>query len=685
MAVIPRSRGPGVMPGRAAVPQSTGVEAGIASARAMEAFGRVGQQVAFDIRGDQMREEKRIADEKRREAERQADIVNSSAAVLQQGLGKQALLERAKLLSARVMTGELNDQQAGEAWASATAEAVAKHADPLAKGYKEEVSARLKVQAEEIAGTVIREAGRVRVREEVKANLMGTLEVMEREAMENRDRALQVATAAVQRLGAAAGFGVDDQFKLVQTFREKTAYTAGERMVLAAGANLQALDSLVARFNSDEFSDLSPDSRQRLEVKAQNRRAQVQHDQEVAQRRAEAAAERRMRSAEHAVRAVQSIVDGGALPDDATLTDAHRAAAGTPWGAALKTLVGESAQRAAFGSLSPDQQQQALLELRGKANASGISPAGMERLRTFETIASRTRENVDKDALAWGVNSRLVPAAAEIRLDSLGALSQSIDARVDQARTVSAKLRRPVSPLFAHEAQRFGEMLQAMPLDQRKGAVRMLASKLPPEQQRALAGQVAPQDSSLALAMHAASLPSGPFDPVDLMLRGADAVKSGRIKKAGDDSSVGADRQRIAKDLGKVAWPTTRARDAAIEAAWLAYDGLRDLKGSGSRDDAMKVATGGGLADWGGNKVPVPPGWTERRFSNAMGKLTAADIERQARGPLSIGGAQVGQDALLRALPSATLIPMGPGQYAIDAGGVVVGADNKPFLLKLGD
>ncbi len=676
MAQIPMGQGRRVMPGSAPMHQVTGVEAGMASARALENLGQTGIQVATGLMAQQTHLDV--------QAKQAADSEARSAAALRLEEGKLNLRLEAKTLAERVIAGDLAEKDLSGEWKSISSRVQTNMTADIAPDHKEIISKQLRIKTDELGGLVLQDAVRTRTRDVTRANVLSTMELFERNALEDRPKAVLSAEQLLTSLGPAAGLGPDDQFRALQGFRERTAYNLGERMVLGAGKNLQALDGVSARVNSDEFADLSPERRQSLEVKISNHRAQIAHEQDTAQRRSEALVERRLRDAEHSTKALQTMIDGGALPDDKTLSEVQARTAHTPYAGAVKALISQGAERAAFGSMTPDQQQERLVQARTQLNQQGASPAALERLKTFEGIASKTRDLVERDPLMWGLQSRLLTGPAPLRMDSLNSLAESLGERAAQAQLVAAQLRKPVSPLFANEAQRLGEMMAALPLEQKKGAVRMLAQGLPPEQQRALAGQLNEQDNALALAMHASSLPQGGgADAVELILRGQDAVKAGRIKK--DDTVTALDRAKIAKELNAVAWATPRARDAAVQAAWLIYDGQRDAKGSGSQREAVKLATGGGLAEWGDGKVPVPPGWTESRFRSSMRSLSADELTRQSQGPLFIGASEIAPADLLRAMPKATLIPLGPGRYAIDAGGMVVDAKRRPFVFTLGN
>lgn len=660
---------------------------GLSNATA-EAIGRMGQ--VFEGQAlDSIQSARLQAEQQARQQQQLQDDADKARGLAVMGEAKVRLHDSMQSLSDRILSGQVDGVAALGEWDSMRSNITEEATRKLPGHIAERVGAQIKLDASQLASTGIGRAVETRRRETTRADMGTALEGFEREALTDRPKALALATEAVLRLGASAGYGPDDQQRLLQGFRERTAANAAEQRLLASSRDPAKLDAFEQQLRGEDFADLSPHIRERFEVRIENKRAALQHAAEVAQRRLEAARARRLTEAEHAVRAVESIVDGGGIADDATLAKAQTAAMGTPWADVLKSTVQQAASRSAFGSLSPMQQEQALLQLRAQLNQTGANPHQMKQLQQFEAIRSRTREQVDRDPLAWGVQSRLLPEVAPLSIASLPELVQGLNQRASQAATVSAQLQRPVSPLLASEAQLLGESLGRLPADQKKTWLRGLASVLPPDQQRALAGQLRDQDGALALAMHAGSLPKTPTgDPVDLILRGHDAVASGRIKK--DDELTRGERMKLSRELDAVPWATPKARDAAIDAASLIMDGLRDQRSSGTasssdRKKAMLLALGGEIVDHGDGKTVAPPGWTEHRFRTAMRKVTADDIARQAPGGLTLNGQALPADALVRALPSARMVPLGPSRYALDLGGIVLGAGRQPFAFTLGD
>lgn len=616
------------------------------------------------------------------------ELADRASAAQHVKLGEERMGILADELNEQIRLGRQDKATAEKEWQARSADFVRDVSEQVPATFKQQVSNALDVRGLALSRHV-RGAAAIKDREDTKASLMGLIEAYERDATSDRPAALKKAAASIETLGAAAGLGADDQQRLMQQFREKSAATMADQRLLAASRDPRALDSFQQQLRGEEFADLSPDRREHLEQRIENKRANLQHAAEVAERRLEAARARRLTEGEHAVRAVQSIYDGGGIPDDGTLSKAQEKAAGGPWADVLKAAVQQGASRAAFGSLAPSQQDQALLEIRARLNRDGMSPQQQQQLQHFETIRNKTRELVDRDPLEWGVKSRLLPGARPLDLSSMQGFASTFAGRVDDASTVGAKTGRPTSPFFAGEAPRFGEMLSALPMDQKKAWLRVIASVAPPEQQRALAGQLKEQDGALALAMHAASMPpTAAGDPMALILRGHDAVAAGRIKK--DDESTRRERMTLARELDAVPWTTPKARDAAADAAGFILDGLRDQSRSGmasssDRTKAMQLALGGEIVDHGDGKTIAPPGWTENRFRAALRKVSAADIARQAPAGLTLNGQALTADALVKALPSARMVPLGPSRYALDLGGMVLGADRQYFTFTLGD
>jgi hypothetical protein len=456
-----------------------------------------------------------------------------------------------------------------------------------------------------------------------------------------------------------------------QNFRERTAYNAADAMIRANPNDHQSLDALQARINTNEFSDLTPERRGQLEQKILGRKQYLVNLEQIRIARTEAAAARRERQGEKMLNQVRDFVDNGGSLDQNFMDEAARAVSGTSSAPLLTSMLRQANESTSFAQLAPQQQREELIRLRGNANATGSNPALEKRLENFDRIAQATEKQLQNDPLVYGQRRNLI-ALQPLQFNGIDDLLPQLAVRTEQAAIVSARVKQPVSPLMADEAEKLSGVLRALPVPMQKTAVRNLARTLGPAMGQALAKQMSAKDNTLGLAFFASANATGaPRDAAELILKGADAVNSGRLKGAADDSTARMDHATIARNLAEVPWATTQARDAAVRAAQLAYDGLRDER-NGSVSKAIAY-TSGNLVEWAGSKVPIPHDWDERQFKRTLERFDPKKLERQAGGPtVFIGGQPLAVDKLAGSLQSVKLIPVGVGSYALESGGQMV-------------
>ncbi|WP_430421876.1 hypothetical protein [Methylibium petroleiphilum] len=607
------------------------------------------------------------------QAKRERVIADRAAAANGLELGRVRLAEAADVLDEDVRLGRVGKDEAEREWQERSAELVNAAAREVSGPLSVSVQGVLNIDREKLSGRV-RKAVSVRNMEDTRASLTGLLEAAERNALADRGAAVNKAAESLQTLGPFAGLGPDDQARLLSQFRERAAFNAGSAVVRGARDDMKALDGAMDRLHSDEFADLAPERLGQLETQILGRKQYLQSQEQTRIARAEAAAARRDREAESSFKAAQAVIDGGAALDPAYLEAVTARTAGTPYAPALKQLVQQSGERAGFAQQSPQEQQATILALRAQANASGSTPVLEQRIATFERLASEAEKQLRDDPLVYGVNRRLIDAVRPIQFSAIDQLVPQLQERAEQARTVSARVKLPVSPLLKSEAETAADMLAILPLEQRARAVRQIAQSVDTSMGQALAAQVSEKDQALGLAMFAAVNAGGaPRNVTALVLRGADAEKAGRLKGKNDGGAAARDHASIASELAAVPWSTTKARDAAVKATQLVYDGLRDERGgSASVREAITLATGG-LTEWAGTKVPMPPGMDERRFRRTLERLDPQRVALQAGGPeVMVGGQALPVEQLVRNMGAVRLVPAGPGVYALESGGQMV-------------
>lgn len=619
------------------------------------------------------------------EQTRLADAAAKATTLQRMHETEQDLRDAAEEIAGRVATGQLDKDEAPNEWKQISSERMMRGLEGVSPDYAPIAKGQLESKARTY-GRVVRQGVVRRQQDETRAGLLSYLETQERFAVTNPDAALNAATTAIAELAPYAGYGAQDAAKLTQGFRERAAANRAQDMVRGASEDISALDTALASLQGDAFADLTPEKRGQIENQVLARKSYLQQREQTRIAREEAAAARRAREAEEAYKATQTIIDNGAIPSPEYLDIVSAKTSGTPYGDALKTLLKQSSERTGFASLSPQQQQAQLLELRARANTLGTTPELEARIRTMTEIASKTQSQIETDPLLYGVNRRLIDEVQPVDLSNPQVLPAVLQQRAEQAATVSARIGRPVSPLLRSEAEQLAQQLGSLPVPQQRAMVSTIARSLEPRQAQALASQIAPKDDTLGLALFLSSnAQRAPRDPAELVLLGADAIKAGRIKPASDDSLARDDHRDIADRLSEVQWPTTQARDAAISAAQKVYDGLR---GTGKRSvrEAINLATGG-LTEWADAKVPMPYGMTPRDFRRSLESLDPKRVEEMAGGPQVFVGAQsLEVSTLVRNINAVRLIPAGVGSYALESGGqLVLTSRGVPLRIKIGD
>jgi hypothetical protein len=524
-----------------------------------------------------------------------------------------------------------------------------------------------------------------RTQGDVRSGLMQSTETYERLAASEPERALREFSILLDAMGPQAGLAPPEVQSLRQGFRERVAFNRASAMIRASRDSLPDLDAAMQAISGEQFADLDPGRRGQLEQQIVVRRQQVLHKEQLAAQRAALAAERRQREAAGAFDAITSLIDRGGLPNDATTHAAIAKVQGTPYQQPLQQLLAQGASRAGFASLPPAQQVATLDTLRARASTEGTSPEMEKRIATLSGIAERTRKDIDEDPLRAAFARRQIDGElAPLNVADLGTLSQQLAERRVQAQQASVWSGRPVSPLTKDEAQQLGQMIDAMPVQQRARALGAIAGAIPdPQQRQALAAQVAQDKQPIGLALAAASSMTNRGRSVsELILKGHDADKSGVLK---DKPRNVNDLALIAREIDGVQWSSQQARDAALRATTLIY---RALQADGSPNAQQAILLGvGGISEVNGAKVTRPWGWDESDFSAAVARgSNAATLAAMNDGAeqVLINGQPVALSTLARQWRDVQLRNYGDGAYAVIAGGgVVMRSNGQPFLYRV--
>lgn len=325
----------------------------------------------------------------------------------------------------------------------------------------------------------------------------------------------------------------------------------------------------------------------------------------------------------------------------------------------------------------PQLQIEELLEQAKPDPGEGFA----DRQRNYETLqraAQQVTEQRRKDPITYALRSGTYPIKPLAKGD-LPELMTELPRRSAAAVQIATSYGTPVALLTDREAEQVAKTLNTLALPEKQKALTDLASVIEPQTMGPFAAQLGKNSEPLALAMFASRFVSS--EAADLILRGQDARGAKRIK---DDSGTKAAHQEIARRLDAVPWPTPAARDRAVSAAQLVYDGMRDASGSASVKDSI-TRSGGEIIEWAGLPVPMPPGMNAQAFRRSLERMSASDLASRAGGPeVRVGTSTMTVEQLITNIGVMRLIPTGPGEYALDsAGALVQGKDGKPLRIRL--
>lgn len=673
MATIPRSRGPAVMPGRAVVPQASGAEAGMASARAMENFGQTGQQVALNIRGDQMREEQRIADEQRR----QAEAANRAREMAHLGKTEDALRDAQDEILTGLQTGEVPKDQAESIWQ----ERAKKITEDALPGFTEQSRSLVQGQIENMGarlGNGVRKAKTQRDRQDVTAGITTTLEYLQRQYQADPAGSTAKAMQTLEQLGPFSTLSATERAKLAQSWKEGTQYTAAFEVVNAAKNSPKLLNLAEQALAGDKFADLDPQRRAVLVNQIDGHRVRLAQQAEIAAARAARQQEAALNRARAEFETFQSLADKGTVLAPEYIDRVTKATAGTPYQAGIKQV---SQQIAAVGGLAAQSiatQQATLDAITGQIAKTGRTPELDARRAQVEKVLAGSRQDLQADPLRAGLERGVITELQPLNLTAgIPGVLQQIATRVQQANTVGQWAGTGVSPLLRSEAEQVATMLGSLAPDTKAQTIATLAQTIGPRQAQALAAQIDTKDRALALAMAAGSSMTTAGRPTStLILKGQQAVVDKAVKLTPDTQGA------IAKAVGDAL--TGKAREDVIEAAALIYAG-QEAEGGGDIKRAVRLAVGGDIIEHNGARVPIAGGMTARDFRDRVAAVKPEALATQAPdGTVMAGGRSIPLADFLASLPDAQLQPAGLGRYYVRAGGAVVtNSQRRPITIEV--
>ena len=582
-----------------------------------------------------------------------------------------------------VLSGQLPKTDAAKAWRERTQKLITAGIDGVPEAHRAIVQGDVQGLVGRLDSKVT-DVVRKRDQLDIGANLDQLREYTQRLAVNDPQQARDVWFASVKELGPAAGWDPVRIQKEGQTWVEGTAYTRAFTAVNAAKQDNKALAVVEQGINAN--ADLDPQKKAQLLAHVENYRASNEARALRQAQHAEIVAAKAQRQSDEAF----GILQGWALQGKQADPNASAALISrlTPTAAAAyKSIAAEIPARTAAAMLPLDVQAQQLDALKARA-VSSTSQELEKEIKRREQVLTEARKDYGADPLR-AANERgiLSGPLKPLNTGSLDTIAAGLVERASQAQEVSTITRRPVSPLLAEEAQRFGEILGALPIAERGRRIAQLAGVLPAPMMLALAQQVGGEDKgarrALALEMQfgADTTVSGRYRS-ELVARGAQAIKDKGIKE--DTSAEFGLRAQIAKEIGDSL--PAKWREDAIDAARLMYLGQQAEGNSPSVSGVVRLATGGDMVEHNGKRIPIPAGVSEAQFADKLKAYPAAALAGQAPdGKVALPGGKTMQVAdFLAALPQATLEPVAPGRYGVRAGGgLVTNPAGRPIIIEV--
>jgi len=676
MARIPRGEGFGEVTARGGnFSGAVGSEAAFGGATANAAANIGAQMVDQERRQAEM--ERRQADQLAREAKAARDAANRTKAAVELQNMEADLDVIGDEVATGIQDGTIDKTAGNEEFKRRTQERITAGLPNIPPEHVALAQSSVNNRASRLNRSITK-AVLQRDQQDVRAGLQSQLEYAQRLYLKDPAGADQMVTQTLEALGPFSGLNPAELQKAHQGWREGTRLNKAQTLVNEAKRDNKALDKVAAALNGDEFADIDPQRKTTLLGQIEGFQVANIQRAEAEARRRQAEQERYLRKAEAEFNAAQTLVTQGKVLSPEYVDRVTQAVQGTPFAAALKESMRQGPENTAFG-VQPLAVQRATLDAaRAQLTRDGTNPKAEERFNALQKVHDAAVREYADEPLRAGLERGVIQQIEPVDTSSIQGIVQSLTRRVDQASIVREQTGAPVSPLLNQEAEKLGQLINNLPVEQRATAVAQLATTVGPEQASALAKQIAPKDKalSIALGMSGSKTTMGRYTS-EIVLRGSQAMKDKSVKT--DNSAVTGIRARVAEEIGN-AYPSEEVRQTMIDAAVFAEYGLQ-AEGSGDLSRAVRLVTGGGIVERGGRKVPLPQGMAPEVFEQRLRTLTPKDLRSDT---VVIGGQTIPAKDFLQQIPNAPLIIRGNGRYAVQAGsGLVMRPDGKPLIVEV--
>ena len=549
----------------------------------------------------------------------------------------------------------------------------------VAPAHQELVKAEVRATGNRLRNT-LGDALTKRNQQEIGAGLIELRESLQRNALQDRPKAIDDFTRAIDSKGPIAGMDPAQIAKVKQEFKEQVTFTDLDRRISASQTSAAGLKAAAADLQKPEFADLAPERRNFLEGKIQRNQVHLAQQGEIAERRRLSALDRQSKR-------LSWYVENGKDIPPAEFNAFVKASKGTEFAGVADALIAEQKAVTELSGLSPFKMKEKIREVETQY---GPTPSREQLIHVdkLKRFADRTVKMGTESPLTFAVER----GGAQVeRLDMAAPASWTQNLAARTAVLTEQAKRTGFAPkgLFPDELQGLSQMLKTAKPEEARQILGMLRQGFGDDKVfKATMQQIAPDNPVMAAGGLAAG--RGIESQKDRFLadeifRGMQLLKP-NTKEDGKPGAGGIVKMPLDGDLLKVY--ATRARDAFAdnaEAGDLFFQTARaiyaartdragDMSGvvnSSRWEDSIEAATGG-FTKKNGRWAVMPHGYSEASFRDGL----AARAEHVvASGRLDNGWT----GSVLAGLP---LQNVGDGRYIFRIGdGQLVDKDRRPVVI----
>jgi hypothetical protein len=491
--------------------------------------------------------------------------------------------------------------------------------------------------------------------------------------------------------GGGAGLTPAQVAAKKQAFREGVTRSFYEQAGVAAltKGDAEGLGGLIEQVKGDQGEAMDPLRRAQLTHQLFGWQQSILAERVRSQNRASDEERKRFNDAVDGYNQAIDLATSGAYFSPDFIKDITTRAAGTQMEQPVAALIGSQAKVAGFASMPAAQRAAELEVLRSRRATPGVGsdPIESKQLDIMEKMDEKLRAAAKENPWAAAEKSGVIQSVQQINLADPAQAQQLMAQRMRDIGDVETWAGHKVSPLQPVEVEQVQKMVRTLPVDQAATMLGQFGATIGDSERVAqVAKQLSDKDGTLGMAMMFATTQTtqGRYT-AELVLRGEQAIKDDRIKVDGTKETGW--RADIAKQV-RGAYSNTDLENKVIDAAFLimAARASDPSQASTTTEKAVQLASGGGIVERNGQRIPLPYAMKEADFDKAIAAIKPEDLAAQAPGgQVFVGRTAMPLQTLVSQLPQVQLVHAGQGLYNIRAGSLLVtNAQGQRITLKVG-